>query len=224
MQAAQGSTALATKAKRPVTVERILQKVKQAERNDMLRGERATRATGFTLLKMISKPIARLVDLRKIGPEELQAADDITTAFMAMAGALLIRPMEMERTDRAYQHTEPVRVADAQRRYRNWADHWSMLAKRGDKTLEIVIAAVIDERAFHVIDTDLNLSHGKAQKALIRGLRDYAARVTDGHGKPIWVDYRTAAQWRLEAGMSFKTQHPIITLAAAAARILRRET
>lgn len=215
MQAAQGSTALATKSKKPLTIERIKEKVRQAER------KAPNGATGFTLLKFVGKPIARLIDMRKIGPEEVQAVDDITIAFMAMAGALLIRSPEMERTDRAYQHTEPARIADAQRRYKAWADHWSMMAKRGDKTLQIVIAAVIDERAFHVIDTDLSLSHGKAQKATIRGLRDYAARVTNSAGKPIWVDYRTAADWKMTASLTFKTQHPVLALATAAARVLR---
>jgi hypothetical protein len=45
--------------------------------------------TGATILKFRGAPLARLVDKKRIGTEELRAADDITIAFHAQAGALL---------------------------------------------------------------------------------------------------------------------------------------
>jgi hypothetical protein len=45
--------------------------------------------TGATILKFRGAPLARLVDKKRIGTEELRAADDIAIAFHAQAGALL---------------------------------------------------------------------------------------------------------------------------------------
>jgi hypothetical protein len=53
---------------------------------------------------------------------------------------------------------------------------------------EIVIAAVIDERALHGIEADLGIRHGVAARVVIAGLRDYAARAG-------WADRRTAQAW-----------------------------
>jgi hypothetical protein len=47
---------------------------------------------------------------------------------------------------------------------------------------------VIDERAFHLIEADVGIRHGVAAKAVIAGLRDYAARAG-------WADARTAEAW-----------------------------
>lgn len=174
-----------------------------------------TGATGFTLLKMASKPIARLIETRQIGPEELQAATDISVAFTALTGALWVKPQSMEKQDKGHGGNEPAALVDAQVRYRHWAQHWSMLAKRGDKTLEIIIAAVIDERGFDVIEGDIGLRHGTAKKAVIRGLRDYAVRAG-------WVRGRLGEQWKAEAGMTFKAWHPNLIAAVARAVVLKQ--
>lgn len=184
--------------------------IKRAARQAELRS--GTGGTGYTILKLTSKPIARLIEKRQIGPEELQAVQDICTAFHSLTGALWIRPLLMERLDRSHGGNEPAAIVDSQRRYRNWADHWSMLRKRGDRTMEIVIAAVIDERAFHIIEDDIGLRHGIAKKATIRGLRDYAARAD-------WVKGKLAAKWRLEASNTFRTVHPDLLTALVKARI-----
>jgi hypothetical protein len=47
--------------------------------------------TGATILKFLPAPLARLVDKKRIGPEEVHAADEIAIAFHAQAGALMIR-------------------------------------------------------------------------------------------------------------------------------------
>jgi hypothetical protein len=144
--------------------------------------------TGATILKFRGSPVARLADKRRIGTEELRAADDITIAFHAQAGALMIKPPSLEKRDATYHSREPAIVIDAVSRYKRWARHWSARARDGDRMLEIVIAAVIDERAFHAIEADVGIRHGLAAKAVIAALRDYAARAG-------WTDRRTADAW-----------------------------
>jgi len=148
--------------------------------------------TGATILKLLPAPLARLVDKGRIG-------------FHAQAGALLIKSPCLERRDPTHHGREPVFVIDAVSRYKHWAHHWSARARRGDRTLEIVIAAVIDERAFHGIEADLGIRHGVAARVVIAGLRDYAARAG-------WADRRTAAAWLDAAEASFALR-PVADLA-----------
>jgi hypothetical protein len=152
--------------------------------------------TGATILKLLPPPLARLLDKGRIGTEEVRAADEIVVAFHAQAGALRIKPPSLERRDATYHGGEPVFVIDAIARYKRWAAHWSARAHGGDRTLEIVISAVIDERAFHVIEADLAIRHGLAAGAVISGLRDYAARAG-------WTDRRTAQAWLEAAETAF---------------------
>lgn len=135
-----------------------------------------TGGTGATILKMVSKPLARLIEDKSIGPEEVQAASEIHTAFQAKTEALWIGPQSWERRDRGYGGIERAAVIDACRRYTAWADHWSRLAKRGDKTLPVVRAVVIYERPFYEVEVDLHIRHGLARQITKAGLRDYAFR------------------------------------------------
>jgi hypothetical protein len=144
--------------------------------------------TGATILKFRGAPLARLVDKKRIGTEELRAADDIAIAFHAQAGALTIKPPSLEKRDATHHGREPARIIDAVSRYKPWARRWSARARHGDRTLEIVIAAVIDERPFHIIEADVGIRHGVAAKAAVAALRDYAARAG-------WTDPRTAQAW-----------------------------
>lgn len=187
------------------TVGRMAKLVRDTERAS------PTGATGQTILKLTAKPVARLIEEGRIGPVELTAAQDLTAAYMAITGHLWLRAITMERIAAHTSDYEPARILDAQRRYRAWADHWSMLAKRGDKTLAIIISAVIDEHPLYLIEDDLNLRHGTARKALVRGLRDYAARAG-------WVDPTTRAQWLADAGNTFNTQDRLLSLAIAAGK------
>lgn len=200
----EGSAVLA-KQKSRLTVGRIKQIVRETERKS------TTGATGYTTLKLASKPIRRLLDDHAIGPDEFQAVQDIETAFFSISGAVMIKPLSMERQDPSYGGYEPGKVIDAQRRYRAWANHWSDLAKKGDRTLEIVIAAVIDERPFYLIEEDIGLRHGLARKATIRGLRDYAARAG-------WVKGAQAIRWKSEALNTFRDRSSGLSLAVARAR------
>jgi hypothetical protein len=138
----------------------------------------------------------RLVERKRIGTEEVRAADDIAVAFHAQAGALMIKPPSLEKRDATHHGREPVLVIDAVSRYKRWARHWSARARHGDRTLEIVIAAVIDERAFHVIEADVGVRHGLGARVVVAALRDYAARAG-------WADPRTADAWIAEAEKLF---------------------
>lgn len=160
-------------------------------------------ATKLTILKRRGPPLAVLFDTHRIGGDELRAAQEISSAFFALSGGLLIRPQSMERRDPSYGPSDwPAAVALSVRQYQAWAKHWSLRAKRGDKTLEIIIAAIVDERPFSVIEADVGIRHGLAAKAVARGLRDYAARAD-----PPWVDRRVAAQWKEEAEKTFAAKN-----------------
>jgi hypothetical protein len=157
--------------------------------------------TGATVLKFLPAPLARLLDKQRIGTEEVRAADDIAVAFHAQSGALMIKSPSLEKRDATHHGHEPVWIIDAVNRYKVWARHRSARARAGDKTLEIVIAAVIDERAFHVIEADVGIRHGLAQRAVVAGLRDYAARAG-------WAAPHTAAVWVNAAETVFTLRKP----------------
>lgn len=164
--------------------------------------------TGATILKFLAAPLVRLLDRRRIGTEEIRAAEDIAIAFHAQAGALMIKPPSLEKRDATYNAREPAFIIDAVNRYKRWARHWSLRAQRGDRTLEIVIAVVIDERAFHVVEADIGIRHGLATKILIAALRDYAARAG-------WIDGRTGEAWIAAAEAMFVSRRRIAALGPA---------
>lgn len=152
--------------------------------------------TGHTVLKFEPSPIARLCNSGNLGNEEMQAVDDISAAFHSIAGGLMIKPQELERHDKSHSDHDPAKLVAAERRYREWSRHWSARSRRGDFTLQIVIAAVIDERPLYMIDKDCEIRRGKSRVALISGLRDYAARAG-------WVEGRLSAQWIAQAESVF---------------------
>jgi hypothetical protein len=155
--------------------------------------------TPFTILKLTPSPVARLLDKGRIGPEALEAAQEIERVFTAISGALLIHPQRFEKRDRAYGGRDPAWLIDATARYRRFADHWSRQAGRGHPLLAIVIAAVQDLRPCWLIDRELKLRHGKAEATLIAGLQDYAARAG-------WVRGRLAREWQAAAAGLFRVR------------------
>ncbi len=191
---------------------KMLRRVRRAEQAALsaartaVKGEVEDAGTGFTILRRQDSPITRLLDKGRIGPEELHAAEDIATAFAAMAGALMLHPMNLERTDRAASPFEPARTTDAVTRYKRWAAVWSARSRRGDPTLEIVIAAVIDERALRAIEGGLGIRNGRAAEALGAALRDYAARAG-------WASGACAQRWLVGDVGVFKLRRlrPIMT-------------
>src|SRR5215831_21340737 len=46
--------------------------------------------TGATILRLRPAPLVRLIEKQRIGTEEIRAADDITTAFHAQAGEVIV--------------------------------------------------------------------------------------------------------------------------------------
>lgn len=178
-----------------------------------IKGDGEVGPSPLTAIRLRSSPIAWLISKQKIGGDEFRAAVDIETAFTAISGALMFKPLSMEKTSPGRRRDWNDKTSDAVERYRAFADHWSARKKQsGDKTLEILIAAVIDHRSFNVIEEDLSLRHGKAKTVTIRGLRDYAARAE-------WVDRRTAATWKQEAAQSFQSTERQLALAIAKARV-----
>jgi len=173
---------------------RLKRAVRKAERRSGNGSEIG--GTGATILRFLAAPLVRLIEKKRIGTEEVRAADDIARAFHAQAGALMMKSPSLEKRDAAYYGREPVWIIDAVSRYKLWARHWSQRARHGDRTLEIVIGAVIDERAFHAIEADIGIRHGQAARVLIAALRDYAARAG-------WTDRNTGEVWIKEAEAIF---------------------
>ena len=183
---------LAARFAKPDELARIL------EINNMLRRARRTSGDGselggtaLTALRLCQSPIGLLIDSGNIGSEEVQAADQIWMAYRALSAQLWIKSGALERIDgsRRDQGPWPGHIAAAVHNYQSWADRWSRRAKRGDRTLQIVIATVIDERSFRSLDFDLGLRRGKSKLATIRGLRDHAARFQklDRLTKALWL-------------------------------------
>ena len=108
----------------------------------------------------------------------------------------MLKSPSLEKRDAACHGREPAWIIDAVARYKRWAQHWSARARRGDRTLEIVIAAVVDERAFYLIESDIGIRHGLAARVVVAGLRDYAARAA-------WTDARTREAWIADAQTVF---------------------
>jgi hypothetical protein len=173
----------------------MLREVRKVER--ILGDGSEISGTGFTIIKRADSPVTRLLNSEAIGTAELQASKDICTAFRAISGALFLKPLSMERRDRSNSIHEPAGVIDAVSRYQRWANIWSARSKLGDPTLEIVIAAVWDERPFRVIEQDLSIRNGSASKATAAGLRDYAARAG-------WATGTASQKWLVDEGSVFR--------------------
>jgi hypothetical protein len=183
-------------------VRRALRKIEKGElgkKRRAVKGAVVDTGTPFTVLKLTPSPVTRLVDKGRIGPEALQAAQEIERVFTAITGALLIHPQSWEKRDPAYGSRDPTWLIDATARYRRFADHWSAQAKRGHPLLAIVIAGVQDQRPCWLIDRELKLRHSKAEEVLIGGLQDYAARAG-------WVRGRLARAWQDAAAALFRVR------------------
>jgi hypothetical protein len=143
--------------------------------------------------RLAGSPMALLIEKASAKGEELMAAQEIETAFMAISGALMFKPLSMERTSPGARRDWSDRTAQAVEQYQSWANHWSARRKTHlDYTLEVVIAAVIDQRPIRTIAGDLGFDFRRIEKAILGGLRDYAARAG-------WVDGKIAKDWKEQA-------------------------
>lgn len=154
-------------------------------------------AIDLACLRLKGGPLASLIDRKKIGPVEVTAAQDIDRAFTAITLGIGFKPISLERKDRGGDTNWPAATIDAVRRFQGWATFWSERKKRGDKSLPICIAAVIDERSLSGIEDDEGIRNGSAGKIVARMLRDYSARAG-------WVTGHLALQWKADAEMSFR--------------------
>jgi hypothetical protein len=189
---------------------KMLREARKAER--ILGDGSEISGTGFTIIKRADSPVTRMLTSGAIGRPELQASEDICIAFRAISGALFLKPLSMERRDRSNSIHEPAGVVDAVSRYQHWANIWSARAKQGDPTLEIVIAAVWDERPFRVIEQDLGIRNGAATKATAAGLRDYAARAG-------WATGNASQKWLVSEGSGLNTAHAVLCPAGSPRRV-----
>ncbi len=154
-------------------------------------------AVDLACIRLKGGPLASLIDRKKIGAVEVTAAQDIDRAFSAITLGIGFKPISLERKDRGGDTNWPAATIDAVRRFQSWSTFWSERKKRGDKSLSICIAAVIDERSLTGIEDDEGVRNGSAGKIVVRMLRDYSARAG-------WVTGHLALQWRADAEMSFK--------------------
>lgn len=154
-------------------------------------------AVDLACIRLKGGPLASLIDRKKIGPAEVMAAQDIDKAFTAITIGIGFKPISLERKDRGGDTNWPAATIDAVRRFQGWSTFWSERKKRGDKSLPVCIAAVIDERSLSAIEDDEGIRNGSAGKIVARMLRDYSARAG-------WVTGHLALQWKAEAEMSFR--------------------
>jgi hypothetical protein len=191
------------KGRKPITVHRMKVELDSAERaafaaaRTRVSGKVDDVGTPYTVIKRRDQPVTRLLELGKIGPEELRAAEDIAIAFHALAGALFMKPPTMERRDPTHGTCEPARVVDAVSRYYAWMKIWAVRTTYGDPTIAVIIAAIIDERGFREIEQDLRLRNGAASRAVAAGLRDYAARAG-------WAQGQASRKWLVTEGAVFR--------------------
>jgi hypothetical protein len=207
-----------------VTEKKMRQHVDQAEKaalaaaRRLMKGQVEDVGTGQTIIKLRQPPLAYLIDQRRIGAEERQAADEIALAFFTLSSRLMVKGITFDRVDggRGHDVPWPLRVAGAVENYQRWANIWSERNKAYcDPTLEICIAAVIDERHIRGIAQDLCFRPAKIARAIICGLRDYAARASIITGG-------LAERWRQEAEREFAITPAAIRLTAYARARLER--
>lgn len=147
--------------------------------------------------RLRGSPMTLLIEKASAKGEELMAAQEIELAYMALAGALMFKPISMEKTSPGAKRDWSPRTTGVVQQYQAWANHWSQRRKAHlDYTLECVIAAVIDQRPIRVIGEDLGFHHTKIERAVLGGLRDYAARAG-------WVDGKIAKAWMEAAEQTF---------------------
>ena len=150
--------------------------------------------TGFTILRMARNqpPLRSLVESGKIGSLELQAAEEIALATTAIAGRGILSGILFERVDRGRSDLDwPAHIAVAVRNYQRWQVHWSNEWKRTrNPMLSVIWDAVVDIRPIAQIAADLDVSRHLARRAIVCGLRHYAARagMITGTQARAWVD------------------------------------
>jgi hypothetical protein len=218
-----GNTRMAKKIDQADVAGKLLRAIRKTEAAEMDRKRAQIKdpvsdvGTGFTIIKLQQKPLELLINAHKIGPEEIQAAEEIGLAFYTISSRLACRGISYDRVDggRGDDIPWPARVAGAVGRYQHFAKVWSDRNKSyGDPTLEIVIAAVVDEQSLRSLAIDKRCARARAERALIGGLRDYAARAG-------LVSGMQGNRWRDDAERVFGPTSPVLRAAVQRARLER---
>lgn len=186
---------------------------RQARKAERVNGDGEQIAgTGLTALKfrVNGHPLAKLIDEHKLVPEAVTAADEIHTAFHAIASRMMIRPGCLERIDGRGRGDMPwpAKISRSVSNYQAFARHWTKRANLGDPMLEVLIAVVIDERSIRDVSEGVSVGHRRfghirIKRAVIAGLQDYAARAG-------FVTGGLATRWQEEAERVF----PVLPAAA----------
>jgi hypothetical protein len=150
--------------------------------------------TGQTIIRMQrhQPPLRTLVDARKIGAVELQAAEQIALAVTAVTTRPRLVAAMLERVSYAWHGDNPwpAHIALAVHLYQGWAGYWSDEWKRTrNPMLETIWSAVIDERPISVIAEEIGYGRKRTQRAIIAGLRHYAAwaNMVTGIQREAWL-------------------------------------
>ena len=150
--------------------------------------------TGYTIIKLPrhQPPLATLVAKNAIGAVELQAADQIALAAFSVASGGILRAVDLQKTTRGRQNDNPwpAHVALAVRTYQNWQRHWTAEHHlTGNPMLEVIWSAVVDERPISVIAQEIGHSRHKTARAIVCGLRHYAAwaKMVTGTQAALWI-------------------------------------
>jgi hypothetical protein len=151
--------------------------------------------TGQTIIRMArhQPPLRTLLDARKIGPDELAAAEEIALAAFSVAMGGILRAGQLERIARARQGDNdwPAHVAMAVRNYQQWQRHWTAeWARTRNPMLEVVWSAVVDEQPIAGIAADIGYGHRRTTRAIVCGIRHYAAfaGLVLGTQRQVWLD------------------------------------
>ena len=156
----------------------------------------------LTEMRLRGGPMATLLNRHKIGGEEFRAIMDIELAFQAVSGGLMFKAVSLELKSPGMKPEWSSKTSDAVQRFQPYANFWTQRRVFGDPTWEIVVASVIEGRAFRVIEEDVGLRHGMASKIAVRGLRDYAARAR-------WVEPAVGRKWQDDALTTHRGNDPL---------------
>jgi hypothetical protein len=171
-------------------MQRVVRKVEAA-------GREATGGdpgTGQTIIRLArhQPPLRTLEEAHKIGADELRAAAQIALAVTVVCSRGTLAAASLERV--AYGRNDkpwPIEIALAVRNYQTWQNHWSAEWKlTRNPMLEVIWSAVIDEWPISVIAQNIGYGHQRTQRAIMHGLRHYAAwaGMVTGNQARAWLD------------------------------------
>jgi hypothetical protein len=151
--------------------------------------------TGQTVIKMQrhQPPLRTLLEARKIGPDELAAAEQIALAASSVAMGGILHAAGLERVDHGRQDERdwPHTLAIAVRNYQDWQRHWTAeWVRTRNPMLEVVWSAVVDEQPIAGIAADIGHGHRRTTRAIICGIRHYAAwaNMVVGTQRQAWLE------------------------------------